>query len=815
MALRTKAKWTDAVTAHELENKALSYQAATEGIVLLENKNVLPIKEGKVALYGAGASKTIKGGSGSGEVIERHAISIREGLETRGFEIVTNDWLDRYDELWAKEREIFVAGMRKKLTKFNTEMLAEMMAAEYRYPYGDAIRADDLSDDTDYCIYVLSRQSGEGSDRRKKDFTISKVEKDHLEACTAHYKHVILVINTGASFDVSFVDEFNNIDAVVFVCQLGQEGGLALVDVLAGKVTPSGKLAATWAKSYKDVPFAKEYSFIGNDLNHAEYKEGIYVGYRYYDSFQVAPRYAFGYGLSYTEFEVQATSIEVEGTQVKVGVSVKNIGDTYAGKETVQLYVSSPVGKLEKEYQSLAAFAKTDILRPGESQNLELTFTMEYVASYDEETASMILEAGNYVLRVGNSSRNTDVAGVVTFSEMVVVSKHRNLCTSAKKVQSLHRVMESFEMLDVKKVEMDINAFQTQVMDYKKADETFEPKAESMLNKLGVKNQVNFCAGIGLLGGKTEFTLPGSVGNTTSKYWKMGIPNATLCDGPAGIRIQRRSTVDKKGGVKPVDGAISIYEYLPVFLQKFLFGNPDKDTMIYQYVTSFPVATAMAQTWNLPLAEKVGQAVSKEMTEYGVVFWLAPALNIIRNPLCGRNYEYYSEDPYLSGKMAAMVTKGVQQTPGNYVTIKHYAANNQEENRYYVSSDMDERTLREIYLRGFEIVVKESKPKALMTAYNKLNGIYCPANVELVDLILKKEWGFDGVVMTDWLSTGEDRANNAESIASGVDIIMPGGKAVWKELGKAVKEGRLDGRHVRRAAGNVLKLILNSQIKTD
>ncbi|MBQ8625699.1 MAG: glycoside hydrolase family 3 C-terminal domain-containing protein, partial [Agathobacter sp.] len=485
MKLRTKAKWTDAITALETKNKALSYQAATEGIVLLENKDVLPMPAGKIALYGAGAGKTIKGGSGSGEVIERHAVSIREGLEDRGFEILTNDWLDRYEELWAKGREEFIAGMRKKLRKFNTEMLAEMMAAEYRYPHGDAIRADDLSDDTDYCIYVVSRQSGEGSDRRKKDYMISKVERDHLEACTAHYKHVILVINTGASFDVSFVEEFENIDAVVFFCQLGQEGGYALADVLTGKITPSGKLAATWANSYKDVPFGKEYSFIGNDLNHAEYREGIYVGYRYYDSFNVTPRYAFGHGLSYTDFEVQTTSVKVDGTKVHVSVSVKNIGDTYAGKETVQLYVSSPAGKLEKEYQSLAAFAKTDVLKPGESQDLELSFSMEYIASYDEETASMILEAGDYILRVGNSSRNTEVGGVATLSKTVVISKHSNLCVSEKPIQTLHRAIETIQVPDVEKVILDVNAFHTEVMDYAKGDEAFEPKVEAMLNKLG------------------------------------------------------------------------------------------------------------------------------------------------------------------------------------------------------------------------------------------------------------------------------------------------------------------------------------------
>lgn len=813
MQLRTKAKFTDEITSLELANKELSYQAATEGIVLLENKGVLPLSAGKIALYGAGAARTIKGGTGSGEVIERHAVSIREGMKNRGFEIVTERWLERYDALWEQEREVFIAGMRRKLKKFNTEMLAEMLAADYRYPYGDAIRESDLSDETDICVYVLSRQSGEGSDRRQEDFRLSDTERAHLQVCAEHYKHIILIVNTGASFDISFVKDFSAIKAVVFACQLGQEAGNALADVLIGKVNPSGKLAATWARSYEDIPFADEYSYMGKDLNHAAYSEGIYVGYRYYDSFGVEPGYAFGYGLSYTDFEITTSAVKAEGTRVKVIVCVKNNGTEWAGKETVQLYVSAPAGKLEKEYQSLAAFAKTELLQPGESQKLELTFDMKQLASYDEATASMILEPGDYILRVGNSSRNTVVCAVAELTETVTVSKHRNLCVAKEPVQKLHRESKP-EAVDAERITVDAAAFQTNIIDYAEVCPEEDLKVTDMLRKLSVQEQIKFCAGIGLLGGETGFTLPGAVGNTTSEFWKLGIPNATFCDGPAGIRIQRRSTVTKKGAVKPVDGAISIYEYLPTFLQKLMYGNPAKEKMIYQYVTSFPVATAMAQTWNLPLMEKIGQAVSNEMTEYGVVFWLAPALNIIRNPLCGRNYEYYSEDPLVSGKMSAAVTRGVQATPGNYVTIKHYAANNQEENRYYVSSDMDERTLREIYLRGFEIAVKEAKPKALMTAYNRINDVYCPANPELVDMILRREWDFDGIVMTDWLSTGEDRAQNVECIASGTDLIMPGGKGVWKELAKANKDGRLSADDVRRAAYNVLKLVLNSQIKT-
>ena len=218
----------------------------------------------------------------------------------------------------------------------------------------------------------------------------------------------------------------------------------------------------------------------------------------------------------------------------------------------------------------------------------------------------------------------------------------------------------------------------------------------------------------------------------------------------------------------------------------------------------------IAQSWNTDLAFRIGRAVSAEMSEYGVSVWLAPALNIVRNPLCGRNYEYYSEDPVLSGKFAAAVTTGVQETPGNYVTIKHFAANNQEENRYYVSSDLDERVLREIYLKGFEIAVKEGKPRFVMTAYNKINDIFCANNRELCTDILRAEWGFDGAVMTDWLSTGGDRADEAKAVSSGVDLIMPGGKKVVKKLKKAVKQGTLFEEALQRSCGRVLDSILES-----
>ncbi|MBQ8995279.1 MAG: glycoside hydrolase family 3 C-terminal domain-containing protein, partial [Oscillospiraceae bacterium] len=716
----------------------------------------------------------------------------------------------RYDALWDQEKKSFVAAMQKKLRRFNTAMLAELMAAEYRYPYGDAIRKEDIAGEAEICIYVIARQSGEGKDRRTEDYCISGAEKAHLQVCSENYKAIVLIVNTGSSFDLSFLKEFPKIKAVLYACQLGQEGGLAVADVLTGRVNPSGRLATTWTKDYADIPFSEEYSYRGKDLNDAQYKEGIYVGYRYYDSFGVEPRYAFGYGLSYTDFSRGLKEVLLDGTQVDVSVLIRNSGK-FSGKEVVQLYASCPAGKLEKEYQSLVAFAKTRRLDPGEEETLKLHFDMTSLASYDEETASYILEKGDYVLRTGNSSRNTEVVSVLELPETVTVSVHRNLCAAKNPVQVLHHVQKEI-VISGERITLDPSSFHMVESDYEDLVPYEDVRVTDVLRKLSVEEKTHLCAGIGLLGGKTAFTLPGSVGNTTSEFTALGVPNATFCDGPAGLRIQRRSTVDKKGGVKPVDGAMSIYSYLPNVLQKALYGDPEKDTVIYQFVTSFPVETVAAQTWNLDLIQCVGRAVSEEMKEYGVVFWLAPAMNIIRNPLCGRNYEYYSEDPFLTGKMAAAVIKGVQSIQGNYVTVKHFAANNQEENRYYVSSNMDERTLREIYLRGFEIAVKEAAPKAIMTAYNKINGVYCSENIELLCDILRKEWRFDGLVMTDWLSTGEDRAQNPDCIANGTDLIMPGGKGVWKELAKANKAGKLSIEAIERAANNVLKCVLNSNI---
>ena len=813
--MQTKASVSDIVTERERANQVLAFEAAAEGIVLLENDGVLPLQPCPLALFGAGAAYTIQGGSGSGEVNVRHAVNALEGLENAGFTITTGDWIARYDAEWRQGKEAFLRAGRKKLRKLNAHVLAELMAAEYRYPSGARITEQEIqSSGTDACVYILSRQSGEGHDRRDEtgSFRLTQTEIENIRLCAAHYARFVLVLNAGAVLDLSPLDEIPGVNALVYMSQLGMESGNALAAVLTGARTPSGKLAVTWPKRYADIPFSGEFGPYAADPNHARYREGIYVGYRYYDRFGVEPRYPFGYGKSYTNFALNMQTVSLQGTDAVASVAVSNLGKSFSGKAVAQLYVSCPQAGLEKEAQRLAAFGKTALLAPGETETLSLRFPLAALFSYDESTAETYLEAGDYMVRVGDSSRNTVPAAKLTLPERVVLSRHKNLCGAEEPICALRAPVLPAEPLpaDLPTLEIDPAVFQAVSYDYAEPEAVFSGKTEAILNRFQPEDMVKFCAGTGLFGENRGFRVPGAVGHMTTDYIEQGIPNRELCDGPAGLRVQRRSTIDKKGKIKAVDAAISLYEFLPDFVRKLLLGNPEKEQLLYQYVTGFPVAAAVAQTWNTTLAGEIGRAVSAEMTAFGVTWWLAPALNIVRNPLCGRNYEYYSEDPLLSGKFAAAVTRGVQATPGNFVTIKHFAANNQEENRYYVSSDLDERALREVYLRGFEIAVRESHPKAVMSAYNKINGVYCANRRELCTDILRGEWGFDGIVMTDWLSTGEDRADEAGCLKAGVDLIMPGGKKVVKALLHAYRTGRLSGETLRQSCGRVLEQILKS-----
>ena len=806
--MRTNAVLQDTVSERERRNQALAFELAAESIVLLENDGVLPLQPCTAALFGAGAAYTIQGGSGSGEVNVRHAVNVLEGLENAGFTITTKDWITKYDRLWKEGKEAYIRAFRKKLLRFNVDLTTELMTAEYRYPSGDPITEDEIhNSETDTCIYVVSRQSGEGYDRKDEagSFRLTDTEIENIRICADAYARFILVLNAGAVLDLSPLAEISGINALVYMNQLGMEGGNALAAVLTGSRVPSGKLAVTWAHSYSDYPFTDTFGH----WEHTRYKEGIYVGYRWFDSFLKKPLYPFGYGLGYTQFKLETTDVSAEKDMVRVSVNVTNTGETYKGKEVVQVYVSCPQDGEAKEYQRLAAFAKTKELAPGESEELVLCFPLSRLSSYSEEKAETYLEAGAYIVRIGKSSKETIPAAKLILSKRIVLSRHRNLCVPETPVSELHENKVTPEnipdTIPVISVDPDI---ETMIYTYALRKDRISARTEQVLYSLSVQEMLGFCAGTGLFGENRGFCVPGAVGHTTAAFLDRGIPNRELCDGPAGLRIQRRSTINKKGRIKAVDQAISLYEFLPERLTGMILGDPEKETVLYQFVTGFPVAAAVAQSWNTALAEEMGRALSEEMKEYGVTWWLAPALNIVRNPLCGRNFEYYSEDPLLSGKFAAAVTRGVQEKSGCFVTIKHFAANNQEGNRMYNSSDVDEKTLREIYLRGFEIAVREAAPKAVMSAYNKINDVYCANNRELCTDILRGEWGFEGIVMTDWLSTAKDRADEAECLNAGVDLIMPGGISVVNALRKAYRKGQLRKETVCRCCARVLEQIL-------
>jgi beta-glucosidase len=407
--------------------------------------------------------------------------------------------------------------------------------------------------------------------------------------------------------------------------------------------------------------------------------------------------------------------------------------------------------------------------------------------------------------------------GIIVLDQEVTVSRHAHICPVQTPIEELEAPTRTEEAVNpgLPRFFLTSDAIETLEYTYETPAICDDPKVKAFLDTLTVKEMVDILVGIGMFGGKTRFNLPGSVGNTTSKFWDRGLANVALCDGPAGLRIQKRTGVNAKGQTKPIDLPMSIFEAFPGFVKKLMLADPEKDTVLYQYTTAFPVAAALAQTWNEPLMYKVGCAIHSEMKEYGCTYWLAPAINIHRNPLCGRNFEYFSEDPRLTGVLAAAITRGVQQEEGYYVTIKHFACNNNEDNRNFVSSNLSERALREIYLRGFEICVREGGAKSVMTSYNRVNGVYTPNSHDLCTKALRNEWGFEGVVMTDWFSTNKGQADNAVAIASGNDLIMPGGGSFKKGILSGLKSGKVTEEEIRRACANVVKSIFDSQIQKE
>lgn len=754
----------------EKEHKALARQAAAEGIVLLKNDNVLPLAARKVALYGPGSRMTVKGGSGSGDVQERHSITIEEGLKNAGFAFPTTLWMDRFKEKYDADVAEWRQDVEAKIKGFTPIQTMQMFDVIHEnpmpYPACTPILEDELTNETDTAIYVLSRQAGEGKDRRveKGDYLLSDVEMDSLRLLSGHYQKLILVLNCGGVMDLSVLDE-TKVDAVLFYGQGGMEGGNALADILTGKVSPSGRLTDTWAMHYGDYPCAETFGHRNGNLENEEYTEGIYVGYRWFEKQGIVPRYPFGYGLSYTHFEQQVTAV----SENNVTVTITNTGD-FAGKEVLQLFIAKPEGGIDHEMRSLAGFAKTRLLQPGESQTLCIPYDLADIASFDEGRSSFILEAGEYRLSLGDQP-----------------------CGNIRLEQE--RILET-----VQPVGSDIR---------KPVAKQFSCKVESLLKKLSEKDKIKLVTGGGY-SIRCYNNVMGAAGRTCTKLLRKGIPNIVLADGPAGLNVNQATTVMRDGTPRYPDGLPADWQW--GWLKKvgpLLKGKPGKGTTVYRYMTAWPSETVQAQTWNTELVESIGQAVGKEMLEIGVSVWLAPGLNIHRNPLCGRNFEYYSEDPLVSGKMAAAITRGVQSMGGVGVSVKHYCCNNQEDNRTGVSANVSQRALREIYLRAFRIAATEGKPWTVMSSYNRVNGKYVCNSFAFCTRVLRQEWGFRGLVMSDWNAT--EQCSYAEAINAGNDLIMPGTAAVAKKLEEELKAGILNRNALDLSAGRVLELIFKSE----
>ena len=801
-------------TVLELKNRELSRVAAREGFVLLKNdNNALPLKNKRIALYGMGARLTVKGGLGSGSVEERYSVNIEDGLKNAGFEITTEKWLDDYDSEYSSTYQEYHDMVEDKVKDLVNPMEIIPIAHSYvyRYPSGRLVTKEDIENsNTDTAIYVLMRQAGECNDRKleKGDYYITDIERENLRILSEAYKNTILVINVGGHIDLSFLDEIKGIDAVVLFVQGGEEGGNALSDVLSGKVNFSGKLSDTIPLRYEDIPFGDEFSYLNGDLKNEYYKEGIYVGYRYFDSFDKDVRYPFGFGLSYTDFKIETKSVSLDKTNINIKVAVTNIGEV-SGKEVVQVYISLPGSN--KEYQRLVTFQKTKELEKGETETMDLSFSLEDCTSYNEEKAAWILDEGDYILRVGNSSRNTNLSAIFDIPQTIVVTECKNCCSLQNKLPLFYPDKEREERVECEmRLRVNPEDFTTKTVSYIEPSIKETEEEKSILDSLTIEEEAWLLQGGDLRNPpKGTLEIHGAGGKTVTALLGKGIRNVLFSDGPAGVNIANKVKALPGGGFAP---AMVPERYSWGVMGKAMKAQLERipGEIVYRYATAWPVEMLLAQTWNKELLESIGKAVGEEMLQFGITIWLSPGMNIHRNPLGGRAFEYYSEDPVLTGELAASLTKGVQSNKGLGVSLKHFCCNNTEDNRNGISSNVSERALREIYLKGFEIAVKKSQPKTVMSSYNMLNHIYTANRHDLLTDILRSEWGFEGLVMTDWGSTNEKAGRPEKTAPSGNDLIMPGSDYDRECILKAIKNGKMTPEVVRRSACRVLRMMLNA-----
>ena len=773
----------------------LARKSAAEGCVLLKNDGTLPLKNEKpVSVFGRCQVDTFYVGYGSGgNVHPPKKVSFLEGL--RNCEGITlNETVSKVYEDWCHKKENLADPGTEwgKWPYFYPEM-----------PLEDAFVAKAAAE-SETALIIIGRAAGEERENflGEGSYYLTAEEKQMLSLVTKYFEHTVVILNCGNIIDMSWTLEYN-ISALLMAWLPGMEAGNALADILSGKVNPSGKLNDTIAVSYEDYPSAanfgkKEYNY---------YEEDIYVGYRYFETFAKEKiLYSFGYGLSYTTFDVLPLSYRGQGTDdyFEISVRVSNTGKV-AGKEVVQLYMEAPQGALGREKRSLLAFQKTEELAPGTSQDLVFQVPLEQLAAFDDSGKTgykntYVLEKGDYWYFFGVSNAN----GKVTF---------RNAGGTAIKETRLFRQLE-----EICPVQQEFE----RLFPIEDGKQYFAGRETVPKGQVNMKHRI-------LEELPEEITVTGDRGIHFSEVMKGNVPLevfvAQLTDEELEALTRGEGPMDRPSGVGGNTGVFG--GFYPSLQEKgvpvIVTADGPAGLRIKRYTSLMPCGTALACTWNVELIEQMFEKMADELDRFDVDILLSPGLNIHRNPLCGRNFEYFSEDPYISGKMAAAAVRGIQKG-GRSACPKHFACNNQEVNRHHNDSRVSGRALREIYLRGFEICVKESNPKNIMMSYNKVNGVWSHYNFDLAKTVLRDEWKYTGVVMTDWWmqkSASPEFPNlrdNAYRVRAWVDVLMPGSVVGSKEteyisdgtlletLGKP--EGITRGE-LQRTAMQVLKFAVN------
>lgn len=853
-------------TELERQGTILCRQASTEGSVLLENNGALPMRPQPVALFGYGARHTIVRGIGSGDISYRYRVSVEEGLKNAGFRIATNSWLDAFDALYETELEKLNQELQVEAAETGIDCIHILYEKPHILQSCQEITQRDISSaGTDTAIYVLTRKEGEGRDNRfvEGEYLPAKWELTHLRELRDEFSTLVLLLNIASPIDMKAILEIGP-DAILLMFQGGAEIGNAVADMLTGACSPSGKLTNTWAKDYWDYPNSATFGANGGDPVDKQYEEGIYVGYRYFDSFDVTPQYPFGYGLSYTDFAIQVTDFELEGSECTVAVDVKNTGN-HPGKEVVQLYMSQPQGLLDKPFQQLCAYDKTALLHPGEQEKILLRFKMEEQVSFSTAQGAYLLEAGDYIVRAGNSSRNTHVCGIVRLKDGRIVRRVRNLFErsvlfeelSSKDVRRWSYPGESAEIeaalvlwLETEAIPQrppaaysgtppnylggavtpqEVNLGDGQCVQVEVPEDITLDRVKrgecTLEQMLAALNEVELChVVVGQEYVNPKYLLHhvsthvmGAVGETTNYFIgdSKGIPYTVTSDGPAGLRLVTRFQTGPDGKIMMIDPVLN-YEDGRFGIDEYV-DDDERYTDYYQYVTALPISIQIASTWNRDLITRLGDIIGGEMERYDIDLWLAPGLNIHRNPLCGRNFEYFSEDPVISAATSVALIDGVQSHPGRGATIKHMVANNQETLRTAHNSIVSERAMREIYLRGFELIIRRCEPYAVMTSLNCINGLHGANNPDIGLHVVKDEWQYKGMVMTDWNTTTPERGGSTVGcVNAGNDLIMPGSTADIERLLQALRNKTGQGDFItlgalQRSAAHVLRYIMKTE----